>query len=357
MDDIFHGCVSWQKTVDSTGRLISKTENTLWDKKDYGSGRYFRYVKTGVSTKYNEAGNFLFNVTSRYDYDDFGNQLYQDVSTSDGISTFTRTGYINNPETWLLGQPVRIRVAETDPDQGGTVLRETEITYHGLRPWLVYQKKAVHREGGTEYRYTTSYAYDSYGNVVAITDPRGKTTTINYDASSGMFPNVTTNALNQSVTRTFYPETGNVHTETDPNNQTTTFTYDHFNRPETVTYPDTSQKVYTYHIKAPDDPGYHWTRVETTGSPAVTVYTDNFGRNIEEQISAAGFPAIVKNTIYDNAGRVTAVSQPHFIDQQTYYSTTNHYDPVRGYMNRQDNPDGTCKTIVQSGFAEIITDE
>jgi RHS repeat-associated protein len=356
MDDIFHGCMSWQKTVDSSGKLVSKTENTVWDKKDYGNGRYFRYVKTNIATRYNGAGNFLSNVTSRYDYDDYGNQLYQGVSTSDGINTFTRTEYLNNPTTWLLGQPQRVRVAETDPDLGGTVLRESQITYDIARPWLTYQKKAIHREGGTEYEYTTSYSYDSYGNVVTITDPRGKTTTINYDASSGMFPNVTTNAITHTITRTFYPETGNVHTETDPNNQTTTFTYDHFNRPETVTYPDTSQKIYTYHIKAPDVPGYHWTKIETTGSPVVTVYIDNFGRNTEEQISATGLPTIVSNTTYDNAGRVPSTSQPHYLNQ-SYYSTTNHYDSLRGYLNRQDNPDGTYKTILLTGFTEVITDE
>jgi RHS repeat-associated protein len=59
---------------------------------------------------------------------------------------------------------------------------------------------------------------------------------------------------------------------------------------------------------------------------------------------------------YDNAGRVYTISQPHYLNQ-SYYSTTNHYDPLRGYLNRQDNPDGTFKTIVQSGLMERITDE
>jgi RHS repeat-associated protein len=88
----------------------------------------------------------------------------------------------------------------------------------------------------------------------------------------------------------------------------------------------------------------------------VTVYIDNFGRNTEEQISATGLPTIVSNTTYDNAGRVTSTSQPHYLNQ-SYYSTTNHYDSLRGYLNRQDNPDGTYKTILLTGFTEVITDE
>jgi RHS repeat-associated protein len=82
---------------------------------------------------------------------------------------------------------------------------------------------------------------------------------------------------------------------------------------------------------------------------------DRFGRDIEHR-TTSGTITIIKNTTYDNAGRVYTISQPHYLNQ-SYYSTTNHYDSLRGYLNRQDNPDGTYKTILLTGFTEVITDE
>ena len=309
------------------------------------------FADTSVTRKYNESGSELFNVTTESGYDAYGNLLYSSQQTSDNINTFTRTEYINDTSSWILGMPSRVRVAESDPDAGGTVLRETEITYHTSEQWLVDQKKAIHWEDGTEYEYITSYTYDSYGNVLIITDPRGKTTSITFD-SNGMFPVTTKNALLHTTTRTFDPAFGKVLTETGPNNnQTTTYTYDEFGRQKTVTYPDNSSETYTYNVQA----GNNYKTVQSTGQPTATIKYDNLGRKKEERVTG-GTQTIIKQTTYDNAGRVTGESQPYFSGETANW-TTFQYDPQRGYMNRQDNPDNTFKTVSRSGFTETITDE
>ncbi|MGD9159118.1 MAG: toxin TcdB middle/N-terminal domain-containing protein, partial [Desulfobacteraceae bacterium] len=352
---IYQGRLLESETWDIYNKLVSYTHNT-WSQKDFSADRHFVYLSEIEVNKYDKNAQDindppLATITTEYEYsdDDYGNLVSEHKYTSDGISRFTRTDFLNDETTWVLGKPSNIRIGTSDPGPTGTqALRETKMTYDSI--WRLHEKKLIHWEDSTEYEYTTSYTYDSYGNILTETDPRGNSTTIVYDSNS-MFPVTTTNALGHTVTRTFDPGFGAVLTETDPNNQTTTFTYDEFGRKNTITYPDNSVKTYTYNIST----GNHYTTVQTTGNPTATVYYDNFGRKTQERVTD-GTKTIITDTTYDNAGRVTAKSIPHY-SGDTVYWTTYQYDAQRGYMSRQDNPDSTYKTIIQNGLTETIIDE
>ena len=352
-DAIYQGRLASSLTTDSADNEVISTVNT-WDNISYGNDRYFAYIDTSVVSKYDEDGDFLVDITTEYEYDNYGNLELEHKQTSDGINRYTRTEYNNDITDWIIGKPNNIRIAESgDPDTSGTVLRETNMEYVSGSPWLLYQKKLVHWEDSVEYEYITTYGYDSYGNVTSETDPRNPSwvTTINYDASSGMFPNVTTNALGHTITRTFDPAFGVMLTETDPNGQVTEYDYDEFGRKDYITYPDGSIKDFTYHIEADN----HYVIVQASEMPTTTAYYDNFGRNIKSKIYD-GTTTVWTKTEYDDAGRVWKESLPYYTGD-TIYWTINEYDSVRGYLEKQTNPDGTYTTISQDGFEETITDE
>jgi RHS repeat-associated protein len=390
-DKVLQSRVDWSKTTDSAGELVVETDNT-WKAyvldldnivtniseanidlipSSYSDYRRYAYLRQSVVTKYNENGSSLATITTYYNYDEFGNLLSEDKLTSDGIRRFTRTEYYNRTIDWILGKPYRIRIAEADPNNSCVeVLHETRMTYYYPdRPWLLHEKKLIH--DGAEYAVTT-YDYDQYGNVTSETDPRNPSwvTTIDYSDSNGMFPNETTNALGHKIYRTFDPKFGVVLTETGPHlttpdpNQTTVYSYDGFGRKgkkigdpadvHAIEYPDGSYKDYTYNIA----PGNHYVTATATDSPTETVYYDNFGRKIREELYD-GTDTIVKKTEYDNAGRVTKESLPYFSGTAVgdIDWTVNEYHTTRGYLKKQINPDGTYREIVQNGFQEIITDE
>jgi RHS repeat-associated protein len=218
---------------------------------------------------------------------------------------------------------------------------------------------------GSPLEYTSAYEYDGYGNLTHEKDPVAYSSNptyyskiITYD-SNGMFPTQITNALNQSAAMTYEPGFGKILTETDANLQTTTYHYDEFGRiggsttpHHDIEYPDGSYKDYTYNIAA----GNNYIIIETSGQPTVTTYLDNFGRKWTEDTVATDGKTIRTVTLYDNAGRIEQTSLPYYLNETSYW-TLYHYDSVRGYLDRQTNPDSTFKTFYIDGFTETATDE
>ncbi|MGD9161371.1 MAG: toxin TcdB middle/N-terminal domain-containing protein, partial [Desulfobacteraceae bacterium] len=256
-DEIYKGKVSWTETKDSLGYKVVRTDNT-WNIKDYGDDRRFIYLDDSVVTKYDENGASLATITKDYGYSDdsdFSNLVTEYMHTSDGINKFIRTNYYNDEANWIIGKPENIRISTSDPGSTGTqALRETKFTYY--TNGLLHEKKLVHWENGAPIEYTTTYGYDIYGNKTSEADAKGTPpTTLNYNESMGMFPNLVTNALGHIIHRTFDPSFGTILTETDPNNQTVNYTYDEFGRKESATYPDGSTETFTYNCDLPKN--YH----------------------------------------------------------------------------------------------------
>lgn len=113
----------------------------------------------------------------------------------------------------------------------GTNWMETETNPHGIVTRYEYDAEGnllrLIRDHGGSLENTTTYAYDSQGRQLSMTDPLGHTSSYSYDAAG----NVIKITDPMGNVRTFtYDARGNKLTETDPNGNTITYTYDLLDR-------------------------------------------------------------------------------------------------------------------------------
>jgi RHS repeat-associated protein len=90
---------------------------------------------------------------------------------------------------------------------------------------------------------TTAYGYDGFGQMTSITDPLGHATTIEYDAAGN--PTARVNALGER-TKMEYDEASRLKAIEDPLGRRVSFTYDARNRVISRTDPNGSATTYAY---------------------------------------------------------------------------------------------------------------
>ena len=202
-----------------------------------------------------------------------------------------------------------------------------------------------------------------------------------------MFPEKTTNALNQAVTMTYYGIDstplnneaglqglwGQEASTTDANNQTAYNTFDVFGRPasaispiDSVPYP-TDQKTYFYqsnYFEVKD------TARVTNGSKttiSTSSFYDGLGRLIETKSLGpnAGQYIATSQTVYDNRGLPLTKYTPYFtnnsLDTLDSINTSNPkfiftYDWM-GRVLTKTNPDSTYSSIAYNQWTTTTTDE
>src|SRR5262249_25363121 len=104
-----------------------------------------------------------------------------------------------------------------------------------------FRKTSTTAAYGTVLAATTSYAYDSVGNLIQATDPRSKVTVNTYDTRNRKTS--TTEALGTTLARTTtwrYDEASNIYQIDRPDGTHETKTYDALNRVLTDTVPQTN---------------------------------------------------------------------------------------------------------------------
>ena len=193
---------------------------------------------------------------------------------------------------------------------------------------------------------TTSYTYDTTGQVTSTTDPAGHTTHYSYadrfyndngqNPPSPYSPAQATNAFLTSVTypnggvesHGYYYGSGKEASVTDPNSATTYF---HFLDPmdrATSTIAPAGWEIATY--TSPTQTDIYKAVGDTTPSTScsscqhTTLLLDSWGRQ-QSQILAnnPGGPTEV-DTAYDGAGRVIPVSHPYLSGGTPVYETTTY---------------------------------
>ncbi len=399
-----------QDTYDANGNLYSKSVNTwvvqpVVTNATSGQTSNFLYVSRTDNYLYDGNSSAIPKRTAQeFTYGE--NPQYGDVTqtindgqvdptsgqSSDPNKTTTNISYVNNTTNWLIGLPAQT----VTQDVNNIILSKTSFYYDldttgSVVPSMGRLTSKVDWLGNAQADPKTSYAYDAYGNLQSTIDPNGNATTITYDGTVHMLPVKTTNALNQSVTMTYYGIDGTFlnngaglqglwgqdASKTDANNQTAYTTYDTFGRPitsisplDTVALP-TEQKSYIIEptfIAVTDT-----ARVANHSSATISTvsYYDGLGRLTETkslgpnagQYIASGF------TVYDSRGLPVIKYLPFFASNDlntpdAVADATNAHDPYSqaaydpmGRVINKINPDGTYSSITYNQWTTATTDE
>lgn len=313
----------------SAANLYSRTINK-WARADYGDGRNFvklvQWVKqvfdgdsshrdTAASTTYNDAnGNVLISdnwgeVTGNSD------GTFTDVGSDAATTTYS---YAASSTLSTMSLPSR----ELMNDQSGSTVKDTKWYYDSLSLGSVSKGNQTKEErlvSGSSYASTTK-TYDTYGNVLVFTDPRGGTTTNVYDQYN-LYPATTTNALNQSLKFQYDYSSGRVATSTDENARVLVTKYDGLNRATEEDQPDfltpttlVAKTTYTY-TDSTSSPSSVLRKDYVNSATTSDLYTyfDGLGRTIQTKREAEATNGYVtSDTIYNNIGSVGSQSLPYF---------------------------------------------
>lgn len=314
-----------------------------------GIDTYFRFVKSNTTQQSelaaNSSGNARYRVTTvdNIIYDDYGNIEAQRTRINDGGNILLHTtNVINEYEAkdeanWLVDLLKRTtqinQTAGFDP-----ISNVSEFNYYSNDKG---QLKQVLREPNADdlsVRLTTTFSYDSYGNVKTQTtqaedDPRVPVDTISYDANQRLSTTLT-NALNKSSIIEYHPQCDQPAKVTNPNGLAVEYTYDEFCRQDSVISPETLKTVTTYSVvdeSCPENDCQRGVKFKLTtetlaiDEPAITQYFSAFNQPLLTTTSGFNLEPIRQQNVYDAQGRVISSSQPYFVGD-TKHLTEIEYD-------------------------------
>ncbi len=362
----------------STGQLL-KAEVTKWESSTLdGQNRKFVYPSRTTSFDAKADGSLDATAGERtFDLSN-GNELSTlsrgsvsaDVNTGDIIAELgtdqTREDkqYASATGSRILGAPKLAQVKNSSEQ----VVAEKEIRYDGLPLGQVSQGKPTRVED--KLPSSAVYAsYDAYANVAASSDPRGATSTFEYDPAYHLAATRSVNPLGQASLQDVDLAHRQVASSTDANGTNERWVRDGFGRPleHWVSNPDTAGSILAERWSYGDAARPAWVRHEAFDvigdlDPSVDyTYADGAGRVIQTRVLESAFTYIVTDTEYDEQGRVARQSLPYRATGSDYTSpasnvpsTTYAYD-VAGRVISVCAPVG-CTTVVYDGLVTRITD-
>lgn len=205
---------------------------------------------------------------------------------------------------------------------------------------------------GTSAAATTSFAYDAYQDLAAVTDPNGNVSSYLYDRDGNLIQ--ATDPLNR-VTHWTYDDLNDVTSMTDPLGNTTTYTYDSNGNLLSVSAPlagsgQTQTTTYTRgdashpgDVTAITDPNGNTTSYTYDSYGDVTSVTDPLGN--------------VTTYTYDTLGRRTSMVSPRGNvpgANPAAFTTTYTYDPLSRLTSETD-PLGHTQRWSYDGDGNLVS--
>ncbi|MFF2941201.1 DNRLRE domain-containing protein [Streptomyces niveus] len=205
--------------------------------------------------------------------------------------------------------------------------------------------------------YTTKYEYNSYGQLTKATDANGNPTTNSAFGSTG-YPATITDALGKASTYV-YDERGQVEEAVNAKGAKTTQAYDTFGRPKEQKAPKSAADGQFVTVPAPVyDANDNVTKVT---SPSGAVSTSDFDPTdqITESVAPgdeAGAPGRKTTRTYDKVGNVLSVTEPKGNEAGAVagsYTTRMAYDEIY-QPTRATNAKGDTAVSVYDNVGNVV---
>ncbi|MFH1722947.1 MAG: RHS repeat-associated core domain-containing protein [Candidatus Altiarchaeota archaeon] len=363
-DDALKGREYEANVINSSGALFSKV-SSIWD---FASQDGYFIARLNIVEQYTYdgvGGDPKLNVVD-YLYDQYGNVLMErqmgDVSHGFDDRAFYSEYYYDS-NRWIVDKPSHTWI--DDMGQGG-IAKESWFTYDANGK-LIRDERRLDGQSNP----VTEYSHDSYGNVVWMRDPNGQVTSYSYDSLTRTFPVQIQRPLSHILQYEYDLGTGNLLWDEDPNGYRTSFEYDLFGRKTKEVRPLDSSSSPTLEILYLDDQfprGVKTMQRESASGGTLDSFSfvDGFGRVIQEKGELEGPEGqVVKNTYYNERGRVAAVSNPIITARTSAYTRLDgglpssiqySYDSLDRVV-RVTNPDGTYKSFTYLHWVTNATDE
>ncbi|MBI5225216.1 VCBS repeat-containing protein, partial [Candidatus Micrarchaeota archaeon] len=339
------------------------------------SGYYKTYLASEATFTYDGSATPRITNTT-YFYDDYGNILQKWIFGENGNALDDRLEqyyYHYNTSAWIVDKPSYYQLLSVSPL---TWIRQTIYYYDGKTSvyppsfGLVTQKEDF-LAGGTN--PITKYSYNSHGNLISSTDPKGAVSKFVYGTRdlTFTFPDQQINALNHTSNFAYDLGTGNLLSETDANGFTTTYEYDVFGRIKKAIKPLDSAAypsvIYEYELDGVAPEKIKTAQRESYNADfTLDSYTfyDGLGNLIQQKAETTNGRQIVTDTYYDKMFRVQRKSNPYFKLFDANYSSPNstvafssiNYDALSRVV-KTTNPENTTKNISYERWVETAFDE
>jgi RHS repeat-associated protein len=294
-----------------------------------------------------------------------------DVVSNDDMHTYYAYDDLIGP--WILSRPKDIVVK----DASNTNIVSRKWMDHNNNGQVTFEEicRSDSPASGCQARSTqnpvTSYTYNpaDLGNVSSVTDPRGHTTTIAYDATK-TFAQDTMKTINTpsdyKTTKIYDPGTGNLLTLIPPHLQGAaspyfSYQYDTFGRIIREERPDGGVTTYQYINQGSPTTQYIEKRdLITGGASAIDHYTyryfDGLGRVYTTRSSGPDGKTIAIDVDFDNVGRTAWKSKPYFLGIETPLYTTFEYDGF-SRLTATTFPDASQTLVAYQGLTRQTRDQ
>lgn len=367
-----------EEVYDESDNLY-KTTIWSWENEDLGDGRDFVYLQSELEMFY-DGDSTHTDIATEYNYDLTTGTLLEKIEYGEVLGgddgSFTDTGNDDRTTTYTYAvdssgiiRGLASNIALTDSDSA--TVQETLYLYDELLHGFVETGNISETQvwvSDTDY-VSTNYTYDTYGNVLTVTDPLGNVTTTLYD-SYNLYPETITNALSQDKTIEYDLGLGKPTYVEEVNGSITETDYDGFGRP-------VESRISSGSDAATLETSQTWEYDDSSSVRSVThraylnsalyteniTYVDGLDRTIEiKTLDEDGSGYFESETTYDELGRVESVSLPESSSSSSYNGVTvssNLYESygydVLGRVISVHNILGTT-TTENNGFEKVITD-
>ncbi len=310
------------------------------------------------------------------------NKWYDSVTVSNVSSNHSDWGKytISNPSDVLRSKKVTTQYSENRhynslqvafPQETTTQIYNSDTT--GIAEHTITERRTPYNIHGTPHslvgthtqfaddpnlEITTSTSFNNNGLVTETTVSAAQVshpiTTRYSNFTASRYAQTISNALDQSIVKTFDITTGNETHITDQNNQTTITEYDAFSREIRSTTP----LAYQYTVTTQYDLCSQLATCPTIGgitthsrvtlsspiAPNTYQYLDGLGRELRVETTAFdGIHPVYLDTHYDPLGRVQKKTLPYFQNSSPKYIEY-HYDALNRLIATH-NPDGSIQSL------------